>query len=255
MDRRRLIPTLGAVFSGLTMLGMGWVMANRVVAHNREAKRVVYAFDTRSDTEFTFAGRPVTLSTDRSDPVNTMLVVRYGDQQLRLRAAIPGSHHLPGLIQHEDWMRLMRFGVMSGRTIEEFKRDLGTPALPDRLAVVTRIPRPGSDPGSWGQVWIKDWTFEFHEFLPEGGFKSERYGYPTHRRGQKPKEGELKDNTWEFQAALQLMPQQARERLMGKYDTDAMHQLGWALPIGGFCGAACIFFIGFAAAPRRTTKA
>ena len=248
----RTLPALCAVVSFGAMLASGWAMANRVGAFNKESQRLIYAFDTRGDTEFTFAGHPVTITTDRSDPSNVMLIVQYGKDTLRLRATIPGNEKLPGLTQHEDWMRLLRFGVMTGRTMPEFRRDLGVdPSLPERLAIVTRIPRPGSDPASWGQIWIKDWNFEFHEFLPEGGFHSERLRYPTHKAGEEPKPGELMDNTWEFQAALQLMPQQARERLMGKYNTDAMHQLGWTLPVGAICGAVFMFSLGFAAGPRR----
>lgn len=251
----RTLPALIALVSGVCAFGTGYKMATRVGDFNDTSPRAVYAFDTRGDMQFTFAGRPVTLETDRKDPSNIMLIVKYGDQQLKLRATIPGNEHLPGLTQHEDWMRLTRFGVMSGRTMEQFKADLGVAAdLPERLAIVTKTPRPGSDPNSWGQVWIKDWSFEFHEFLPEGGFKTERFHYPTHRRGEQPKAGELIENSWQYQAALMLMPQQARERLMGRYSNDAMHSLGWLLPISAFSGATCIFAIGFAAAPARVRR-
>ena len=255
MSSHRTFPALIALLSGACALGTGYMMATRVGSFNKTSTRAVYAFDNRLDTSFTFAERPVTLTTDRSDPNNIMLIVKYGEDQLRLRATIPGNEHLPGLTQHEDWMRLTRFGIMSGRTMEKFKADLGVAAdLPERLAIITKTPRPGSDPQSWGQVWIKDWSFEFHEFLPQGGFKTERFHYPTHRRGEKPKAGDLIDNSWQFQAALMLMPQQARERLMGRYENDAMHALGWMLPFAAFAGAICVFAIGFAAAPARVRR-
>ncbi len=234
------------------MLGTGWIMAKRVGSFNAHSDRRVFAFDTRNDTKFEFSGKPVEITTNRTDVANQMLIVRYGDETLKIRATIPGNEHLPGLLAHEDWMRLVRFGVMTGRTMKEFKRDLGnSPDLPDRLAIVTKVPRPGSDPNSWGQIWIKDWSFAFYEFQPQGGFKTAHYRFPTNKMGQAPKEGELPDNTWEFQAALQLMPQQARERLIGKYNSDAMHQLGWTLPAAAVCGSVCIFALGFAIAPRR----
>ena len=68
------------------------------------------------------------------------------------------------------------------------------------------------------------------------------------------KPGELVENSWQYQAALMLMPQQARERLMGRYQNDAMHSLGWMLPFAAFTGAICIFAIGFAAAPARVRR-
>jgi hypothetical protein len=231
-------------------LGCGWAIARRVQAYNASADRVIFAFDSRNETEFTFAGRPVKITTDRTDRSSEFLDVTYGDEKLRLRVAVPGNALLPGLIPHSDWMRLLRFARMSGRTPEQYKADLGSEQLPERLAIVTRVPRPGSDPNTWGQVWIKDWTFEFYEFNPAGGFVAQKYKYPSHRRGQQPKAGELKDNTWEFQAAMQLMPQQARERLMGKFP-DAMSGLGIFLPGAGLFGALSVFAAAFAFAPRR----
>lgn len=230
-----------------------WFMAVKVREYNRDEKRIAYAFDTRNDTEFTFSGRNVTITTDRTDPAHQTLTLKYGDDIRRLRVAIPGSEFLPGLLPHSDWLRLVRFAPMSGRTMVEYKRDLGTPELPERLAIVTRVPLPGADPKSWGEVWIKDWTFEFYEFIPSpgSGFQVERYKYPSHKRGQKPKAGELMDNTWQFQAALQLMPQQARERLMGKF-RDAMSGLSWTLPLATIFGTVAIFAFGFAFVPSRS---
>lgn len=242
--------TIIFIVSLLASLAFGWGIAQRVREYNKTAERTVFAFDTRNDAQFTFAGRPVHITTDRTDSANEFLNVIYGDQTLRIRVAIPGNQHLPGLIPHSDWMRLLRFAKLSGRTIEKYKQDLGSKDLPERLAIVTRVPRPGSDPNSWGQVWIKDWSFEFYEFNPDGGFITTKYRYPTHRRGQQPKPGELKDNTWEFQAAMQLMPQQARERLMGKYP-DGMSAMGIYLPAAGITGAIAIFAAAFMFAPRR----
>lgn len=241
-----------ALVSALGLLGSCWIMADKVRQYNIDEIRVFFVFDARTETNFSFGGRDVTIETERSDPENQQLLVTYGEDQLKMRVAIPGPKQLPGLLPHSDWLRLLRFAPMSGRSMEEYKRDLGTPALPERLAIVTRVPRPGADPKSWGEVWIKDWTFEFHEFLPPPGrgFESQRFKYPSHKRGQAPKPGELMGNTWQFQAALQLMPQQARERLMGKF-RDAMSGLSWTLPLAALSGIACIFALGFAFAPFR----
>jgi len=227
-------------------------MAKRVGEFHAAHRRDVFAFDTRGESLFEFAGRKVSFENDRTDTTNQKLIVRYGDDVLRLHVTIPGVQQLPGLVPHNDWLRVMRFGLMSGRTMEEFKRDLGnSPDLPDRLAIVTKTPLPGSDPASYGEIMMKHWTFDFYEFLPEGGFRTEKLRYPTHKIGQPLKDGELKDNTWQYQAALQLMSQQAREKLVGKYDTDAMSKLGWTLPLATVCGSVCIFALGFSFAPPR----
>lgn len=252
VSRIRPLPLLIALVSFIGAVLCAWNIAGRVGIFHKETPRYTYAFDTRNDTQFTFADKPVTLTDDRSDPNNQMLIVTYGDQVLKLRATIPGRAELPGLLPHADWMRLVRFGLITGRTSEQFRNDLGkSPDLPERLAIVTKIPRPGSDPETWGLIWIKDWTFEFHEFLPEGGFKTEKFHYPTHRRGDPQKPGELTDNTWQFQAALQLMSQQARERLMGKFKNNAFTALSWTLPLCAFLGSVSIFALAFSISPRK----
>lgn len=252
LSRIRLFPLLIAVVSFIGAVVCAWNIAGRVGVFHKETPRLTFAFDTRNDTKFTFADKPVTLIDDRSDPNNQMLIVNYGDQVLKLRATIPGRPELPGLLPHADWMRLVRFGLITGRTSEQFRNDLGNASdLPERLAIVTKIPRPGSDPETWGLIWIKDWTFEFHEFLPEGGFRTEKFHYPTHRRGDAPKPGELTDNTWQFQAALQLMSQQARERLMGKFKNNAFTALSWTLPLCAFFGSVSIFALAFSVSPRK----
>jgi len=252
----RPLPLLIAVVSFIGAVLCAWSIAGRVGVFHKQTPRLTFAFDTRNDTSFTFADKPVTLVDDRTDTNNQMLIVNYGDQVLRLRATIPGRPELPGLLPHADWMRLVRFGLITGRTSEQFRNDLGkSPDLPERLAIVTKIPRLGSDPETWGLIWIKDWTFEFHEFLPEGGFRTEKYNYPTHRRGDDPKPGELTDNTWQFQAALQLMPQQARERLMGKFKNNAFTALSWTLPLCAFLWSVSIFALAFSISPRKFNDA
>lgn len=251
MQRSRAIFLGIAAASVAGLAWASWCMADRVRTFHEESKRETYAFERRIDRQFTFAGKPVTFEDDASDPVNPHVIVKYGDSQLRLRVTIPGFDQLPGLLPHEDWMRVLRMGLLTGRTIEEFSRDLGSPDLAERLIIVTRTPRPGSDPVTWGQVWVKNWVFDFHELLPEGGFSSQRLKYPTNKLGQPAKPGELHENTWQFQAALQMMPQAGRNGPMYKFTDDAMSRVGWTLPVASAFGIAMAVSLAFAAAPRR----
>lgn len=238
-----------ACVAGLTW--SSWRLAERVGEFHRTSKREVYAFESRTAKQFKFAGKSVTFEDDRTDPQNQLLIVKYGDAEpLRLRVSVPGNPKLPDLLPHEDWLRVLRFGLMSGRTMAQFKADLGSAELPDRVAIVTRSMRPGADPSTWGAVWIKDWYFDFYELLPQGGFKHEKLRYPTNRVGEPAKEGELRENSWEFQAALQLMPQSARERIAGKTTNDAMSHLGWTLPLATVFGTGAVAALCVAAVQR-----
>ncbi|MBS0196358.1 MAG: hypothetical protein JSR77_06335 [Planctomycetes bacterium] len=235
-------------------VGLGvsaWAMAGKVVSFHESSKREVYVFDRLNSRSFEYAGKKVVFEDDRRDQANQVLNVTYGEETLKLHVSVPGNAKLPDLEPHADWMRVMRFALRSGRTMDEFKRDLGTSALPDRLAIVTRTPRPGTDPQTWGEVWMKDWMFDFYEFKPAGGFTHERLRFPTNRVGEALKEGELKENTWQFQAALQLMPPAARERLANKTTNDAMSRLGWTLPAAAIFGVGLTLSLGFGAFKRR----
>lgn len=98
-----------------------------------------------------------------------------------------------------------------------------------RLVLVTRTPRPGVDPDTWGKVWYKDWTFDFYEFLPEGGFQHQTLRYPTTKEYEAGKSGEIEDGTWQFQAALRTMPtMQAGPRL--KFKKSGFTAMGWTFP-------------------------
>ena len=240
--------------AGVSLLGLGWSawsMAERVRLFHAESKRETYAFEPIADRRFEFAGRPVSIEDDLSDPANPHVIVRYGDDSLRLRVTIPGHPQLPGLLPHQDWLRVFRMGLLTGRTIDQFTRDLGGPDLPERLVIVTKTPRPGSDPVTWGQVWVKNFVFDFHELRPGGGIDSQRLKYPTNKMGKPSKEGELRENTWQFQAALQMMPQAGRNGPMYKFTDDAMSRVGWTLPAATVFGMSLALSLAFAAAPRR----
>ena len=226
MATHRAIFLAVAGASALGLAWSSWSMAARVRTFHTDHKRETYAFERLIDRRFSFSGRPVSIEDDASDPVNPHVIVKYGDDAVRLRVTIPGHPELPGLIPHEDWLQVFRMGLLTGRTIDQFSHDLGTPALPERLLIVTKTPRPGSDPVTWGQVWVKNFVFDFYELKPEGGIETQRLKYPTNKVGQPSKEGELRENTWQFQAALQMMPQAGRNGPMYRFTDDAMSRVG-----------------------------
>lgn len=244
MSNRRLVLLL--MCAGLVlMIVSGVVMWQRVGAYYKENKRALFVYYPLDVRECMFAGKPVKLVDESVEGV-PYLDVHYGDEKLRLAVTIPGQYDLPGLAKHQDWMRLMRFVDGSGKDFRETMVDLKAGKLQDRLLIATRTPRPGSDPSTWGTVWKKYWTFDFYEFKPEGGFAHERLRYPTTRFGQKPKEGELRENTWQYQAALQLMP---KDGPTYRFTDTGIQAAGWTLPgtalgglmfIGGLLGVLSV---------------
>jgi hypothetical protein len=255
MITRPSIPLIAvAAASALGLIVSVWFMAQRVDEFHDANPRQTFAFEPINVREFNFAGRAVSVQDEHAGDAAAPLghvIVRYGDEQLRLRVAIPGRSELPGLMPYADWFRVMRFGLLTGRTMEQFRTDLGVD-VEERLVVVTRTPRPGTDPQTWGAVWKKDWTFEFHEFLPDGSFASERLKYPSYRVGQTPKAGELRENTWQYHAALQLLPQAGRNGPMYRFTEDAVKRMGWTLPVAAATGLTLFIVLGFALAPRRS---
>jgi hypothetical protein len=249
MARSRLIPWTIAAASLAGLVATSLLMAQRVAEFHEASPRQVYAFSAVDERSFMYSGRPVTLTPDTADPAAPHLVIDYGGDVLRLPVAIPNPYELPGLKSYEDWLRVLRFVPASGMDTAQFQRSLDQGV--DRLAIVTRTPVQGVDARTWGSVWKKNWVFDFYELRPEGGFAHQRLKYPTTRGIAKPKEGELRENTWEFQAALKLMPQAGGVGPTHNFYGDALEAADWTLPAAAFCGLAACFAIAFAAAPAR----
>jgi hypothetical protein len=227
------------------------LMIQRVRDFHRDNPRLIYAFQAVDSRSFSFAGRPITLTDDKSDPAKPRLIVQYGDQQLPLDVTIPGRYDLPALKSHEDWMRVLRFAPRTGLTEEQFQAQVD--AGNDRLAIVTRTPPAGADPETWAKVWKKNWVFDFYEFKPDGSIQHQTLRYPTARGLKKPKDGELHENTWEHQAALQIMPNAGQTGPTRNFYGDALAAAGITLPLAAFAGLASFLGFAFAIAPRKRT--
>lgn len=227
-------------------------LAGRIVAFHRQNPRAYFAFEPLHTREFRFAGRDVTI-TDSKEGDTEYVTVRYGETPLKLRATIPGKYDLPGLAKHADWLKVLRFADSTGMHFETLQRELEEGRAEDRLVIVTKSPMPGSDPATWGEVWRNDWDFDFHELKPEGGFSHQRLAYPMSERRRKslglkePRPNELAANTWQYQAALYLMPKGPSIEVRNS----ALMATGWWLPIAGFAGAVVMGALVIAVAPIK----
>jgi hypothetical protein len=249
-----------AAWCFVVMLGAGWSMGGRITAFHEANKREVFAFRRINNREFSFKERVVRFEDDLSDPAAPVLVVHYADATERIPVSIPPEPRsprwkLPDMLPHEDWLRVLLMAPREGMSFEEWQRRLDADQLDTRLILASRVPRPGSDPATWGSVWKKDWVFDFHELMRDGTIhRHPRLKYPSTRGVQEPKPGELHENTWQFQAALQTMPQAGKIGPTHNFFGNAIAAAGWTLPTAAFAGLAGTVASVFAFAPARRAR-
>jgi hypothetical protein len=249
--RRRVLGVAGVACLGLALVASA-LGAKRLAAFIESSGREQWFFQPVMDRTFTFAGRPVVISDDVDARGRAVVVVRYGDVERRIHAARePMPAQLPGMSRHERWLRVLRFAPRTGLTTAEFRDAVDAGRLMDRLVIVTRSLRPGSDPETFGEVWRSDWAFDFYELTPAGEVRHERLGYPEserafERRASRARRAggppasrapdELRPGTWEFLAASFLMPPHA---MPDQPTGGAIGAMGWTLPaaVVGVLGA------------------
>lgn len=236
------------------------LLTRRLVDYYREHPPTRFIFQDLDVRGCSFGDRNIDLKDEIDASGTRFLVVQYGGETLRLRVTIPARQHellsSHGLAAHRDWMRLLRFTDSTGLDPEDAIRALreGRSKKPDRLAIVTRTPRAGVDASTWGEVFRKDWTFDFYEFKPEGGFATEKLHYPTNKRGEPPKPGEIAEGTWQWDAALLTMPKSGAPEQ--RFVNTGFKAMGWTFPAACFSSTAGLFAaMMLAYRPARPTPA
>lgn len=259
---RRAAAVLAAVSLGVLGVSV-WRLGTGVAAYHEAKPPAVWAFQSLADRAFTFAGREVSLE-DQKDGDGSWVVLRYGDQERRLRVAIPGNPALPGLVPHNDWLRVLRFAESSGVRVDELQRRINAGEARDRLAVVTRTPMPGADPQTFGAVNRKAWSFDFYELMPDGTIEHGRFGFPVRGRpslmralrGEGPLPAgrpRLKEGTWQYNAAMQVMPP-GHGPSSQTFSNDALSSAGWAMPASAFSFMTLMASLAWLMAPARRAR-
>lgn len=246
------LATFGAIAA---VIVSATLMARKVAAFNREHPPAVFYFMPVNLTEFTYADRPVTL-TDEGKPAEPdsgamwFLNVRYGNDELKLRATVPGDPRLPGLVAHMDWLRVLRFAEGKGMSLQALRDKVDRGEIQDRLVLVTRTPEPGADPETFGRSNKRAWLFDFYTLKPEGGFGRERLRFPHTSTRSKPKPSAipmLEENTWQYQAAMLVMPPGSITNQ--KFERDALGAMGWTLPATSLSFVALLLTLVFGSRP------
>lgn len=271
----RRVAMVVALASAAGVIAGSWTMASRVAAFNRSATKELFIFKRVDQRQFSYAGREVSIKDITDSHGNSAVRIRYGEDELELRATIPpGDAALPGLVRHADWLTVLRFAPRRGVSFEELERRIASGEVQDRLVVVVREPQPGADPGTFGRAVESDWTFHLYEFNANGGFTTQHLRYPESesalrrrraaaRSAGRPepqrRQDELKEGTWEFGAGLLAMPTGSAPG--PTFAGDAMAATGWTLPLTGIsfmglvgAGIALVITRGPAATEEPTSE-
>ena len=229
-----------------------YVLFNRIRDYNAQ-NLTRYAFAPLYDNSFTFAGRDVTITDVPDDTGNTLGSVRiaYGEDSITLPVRIRGVEQVPDLRRHENWMKVMRFIDTTGVQPHIAEQEVREGKREDRLTIATRIPPPGADTKTWGEVWRSDWRFELYELLPDGGFEAHKLKFPTSKRKGGPQEGDLAEGTWQYGAALLTMPPKSAPPPV--FGHDAWSTFGRAFPTAAISGFVLAIALSFTFAPKRKT--
>ena len=278
MRQSRALFLIIAALATATLLLSAWRLAKRIEAWNATQGRQIYYFFPVETTLFTFAGKPVEVGDELNELGEGDVTVEYGDDTLRIPVAVPNKLPLPGLSRHAGWLRFHVFApAEKGQSFGEFEAALEAGEITQRLVAVVRTPFGAEaseglfgleteEEWGWGEVRRDRWAFTFHEFLPEGGWRSETLRFPesgkafyrrqvrAEREGLPPptrRADELREGSWQFDAAIPLMnrpPSITSEQ-------QALRSAGWTLPVASASIVIIMVSLAFAFAPARTKAA
>lgn len=253
MALKRPIPAITLAISAVVFIASAAWLGVKIAAFNRDKLPARAHFMPIEAEHFRFGTREVHFTEERSPSGQKVVVVAFGDESIRLPETIPGGvEELPDLRRYEDWLRVYRFILVKGKSAEDAIRAIETDEVDDRLAIVVRTPPPGTDHRTWGEVWAHGWMFDIYELTEKGEIVHERLAYPSKRRGNEPpKEGELVEGTWQYDAAMTSIPPVSRTK--PQFDNDASLHFGLDFLIAGVSGMALILSAGFLFAPPRRT--
>lgn len=225
-----------AILTVLVFIACVAAMVNRITSDLRRHPPTYFIFQEVSEADFGYAGRHVSF-VDKMENGIPYLTLTYGEPPdavvKDLLVTKRAKYDLPGLADHDEWLRVLRFIDATGMRTKNALDKVQTGEMQDRLVVVTKSTRAGANQQTWGEVWKNDWEFDFYELKPDGTISHERLGYPTTKHGETPKANELKEGSWEYTAALYLMPKGGPTLTFDKSPVEAA---GWTLPVAALCG-------------------
>ncbi|MCB9845681.1 MAG: hypothetical protein H6811_06825 [Phycisphaeraceae bacterium] len=255
-----------AVVSLAAFCVSGVELARRIHAYHEARPPTLYYFRPVEIRDFEFAQRPVHVEDKLDENGQGTVVVTYGEASLEIPVSIPVRFKdLPGLASHQDWLRILIIREGESFDADTARNERRQGVARGRCVIVTRLQRPGADPETFGEVFKHDWQFDFYELTPDGEIERlERLAYPEGERSLarrqrnakaqgKPvperRENELKEGTWQFYAAMQVMPSGSVPSQ--SFASDALTSSGWPLPVAAMSMPLFVLSLALAVAPRR----
>jgi hypothetical protein len=237
------------------------------------------------ERSFTAHGRPVSIVDDRlkgpaGEDLGAAVRLTYGDHEpLLVPVHPPPGRDVPDLLIYGEWLAMLRLipATPEGEPIP------GATEADDRYLLVVRDTPEGFDPGSWGAVRRREWTFRFYELMPDGSIAQRRYRWPLKERpsltaAEAELEGgaeaarrareqaqaaraarlpesirdlpELPQRSVEYEAALFVIPKLAVPEYRFKDTAFNWDVAGWTMPVAGAAVLGLLAGLAIAFAPR-----
>lgn len=268
IGRNRKIARIIAACALLVFFASGGILASRVAQHYRENKPILHYYLPLNAMSLVYHGKPVIITDELDSEGYGKLFVDYAGDQLALDITVPVPVQLPNLSAHRSWMSLMLWregDPFSSDREQEFRDANGF--IDGNLVLVKRNPPPGENPLTRGEVMRSEWTFDFYEFLPEGGFRRSTLRYPeserrydrrvaeARRAGEDPpprRADDLKPQTWQHDAAMLTMP--TGKAPPAQFNRASLEAGGWAWPLTGTSLVVSMVAAGFGFAPTRAER-
>lgn len=278
MNTTRLIWLSVAALSLLVLAFSSYALAQRVDSWNNENATPIWYWQEMEETRFEFQGREVDVTWDVNDAGEGTVFVAYGDETLELPVAIPNRNAFPGFMRFQDWLRVLVFADSERRSVPDFEAALDSGDITLRAVVVTRVPDPevldkgplanvlnidvDDDSWGWGETMRHQWSFDFYELLPGGGFEKTTKRWPeswqslyrrqvrASQRGEplpERNEGEFVYGEWQHDAALRVSPRAPGITM----ERQALRNAGWTLPTASGSLLLALVSVAFAFAPSR----
>jgi hypothetical protein len=243
-----------AIVTIVVFLACMAIMTLRISSNLRAHPPSYFIFQEITGTDFGYAGRHVSFTDKVVDNI-PYLTLSYGnppDVAVKdILVSRRAKQDLPGLADHTEWLRVLRFIDATGMRTKTALDKVAAGEMRDRLVVVTKSTRPGVNQDTWGDAWKKDWEFDFYELQPDGTISHERLGYPTTKMGEALKPNELRQESWQYTAALHLMPKGGPTI---NFDKSPIEAAGWTLPVAALCGVVLLGCVVAAYRPRNTAS-
>jgi hypothetical protein len=229
-----LVGVAGLVFSSVEM-------ARRLSARDLP---IIWFNKPVPEPRFTFMGskgevRAADPAPDDPDQLPRLRITYRGAEvSFPIEEGMRDDPRLPGLLRHEDWLRVLIFAE-GARSEAELDQALVTGEIIPRLVVAMRLPAPGYRAGSWGDVRRREWRYRFVELLPEAVSDEpfavhestyaelDRLGDPVYRRLHG-----LEADLWKYQVMMHVTPS-TLYRAKNKPVEDGMKAMAWTWPAAG----------------------